>query len=88
MIFRHALKNSLIPVITLQGFAFKQLIGGSVLVETVFNIPGMGRLATSSMLAKDYVVVQGVMLIIAIMVCLANLLVDILYGWVDPRIRY
>lgn len=88
IVFRHALKNSLIPVITLQGFAFKQLIGGSVLIETVFNIPGMGRLVTSSMLAKDYMVVQGVMLIIAIIVCLANLLVDILYGWVDPRIRY
>ena len=88
VVFRHALKNSLIPVITLQGFAFKNLVGGSVLVESVFNIPGMGRLAVDSMIAKDFGIVQGVMLIIALMVCLANLLVDILYGWVDPRIRY
>jgi peptide/nickel transport system permease protein len=87
VIFTHALKNSLIPVITLQGFAIKSLIGGSVLVETVFNIPGMGRLAADAMLAKDFAVVQGVILLIAIIVCLANLLVEIIYGWIDPRIR-
>jgi peptide/nickel transport system permease protein len=88
VIFTHALKNSLIPVVTLKGFAFRNIVGGAVLVETVFNIPGMGRLAADAMIAKDFAVVQGVILIIAVMVCFANLLVDVIYGWLDPRIRF
>jgi peptide/nickel transport system permease protein len=87
VIFSHALKNSLIPVVTLTGFQIRSIIGGSVLVETVFNIPGMGRLMAQGILTSDYAVVQSVILLLSLVICLANLLVDIAYGWVDPRIR-
>lgn len=88
VVTRHVLKNSLIPVITLKGMALSGILGGSVLVETVFNIPGMGRMMVEATLSSDYQVVQGGILIAATMVVLANLLVDISYGWLDPRIRY
>ncbi len=88
IIMRHAIKNSLIPVITLMGMGLAQIVGGSVLIETVFNIPGMGRLAVSGVLTHDFPVVQGVVLLIAIVIILVNLLVDLSYGWLDPRIRY
>ena len=88
VIFRHAFKNSLIPVITLIGMGVSFIFGGSVLVETVFAIPGIGRLLVSSIFNHDYLVVQGITLIIAIAVLLINLLVDLSYGWLDPRIRY
>lgn len=83
----HALKNAIIPVITLLGLQLRHLVGGSVLIEQVFNIPGMGRLLVGSVFNKDFVVVQGTIMVIAIMVALANLLVDISYGYFDPRIR-
>jgi peptide/nickel transport system permease protein len=84
---RHALKNALIPVVTLLGLQVRVLVGGSVLVETVFNIPGMGRLLVSGAFNKDFLVVQAGVLLIGSIVCLANLLVDVSYGWLDPRIR-
>ncbi|MCX7912938.1 MAG: ABC transporter permease, partial [Dehalococcoidales bacterium] len=85
---RHAMKNSLIPVITLIGMGVGMILGGSVLVETVFAIPGVGRLLVSSILGQDYVVVQSITFVIAMVVLITNLLVDISYGWFDPRIRY
>jgi peptide/nickel transport system permease protein len=88
IIMRHALKNGLIPVITLSGMGLSMIIGGSVIIEQVFNIPGMGRLAVTSILNQDYPYVQGIVLIIATFVMLVNLLVDVTYGWLDPRIRY
>jgi peptide/nickel transport system permease protein len=88
IITRHALKNALIPVITLLGLQVRVLVGGSVLVETVFNIPGMGRLLVSGAFNKDFLVVQAGVLLVGTIVCLANLLVDISYGWLDPRVRY
>jgi peptide/nickel transport system permease protein len=88
VIFRHALKNAIIPVVTLQGIQIRNLVGGSVLVETVFNIPGMGRLLVNAALSKDFLVVQGSVLMLGLVVCLANLLVDISYGWLDPRTKY
>jgi peptide/nickel transport system permease protein len=88
VIMRHALKNSLIPVVTLKGMTLSHIIGGSVLIETVFSIPGMGRLAVDGIRAHDYPVVQGITLVIATVVVLANLLVDLSYGWLDPRVRY
>jgi len=88
VINKHALKNSLIPVITLLGIGIGMVFGGSVLVETVFSIPGIGRLLVTSVFAQDYVVVQSGTLIIATIIILSNLLVDIGYGWLDPRIRY
>lgn len=88
IIIRHAMKNGLIPVITICGMGLSQIFGGSVIIETVFNIPGMGRLAVSGIFSHDYPIVQAVTLLIALIIILANLAVDISYGWLDPRIRY
>ena len=88
VIFRHALKNSLIPVITLIGLGVGMIFGGSVIVEEIFAIPGVGRLLVSSIFGQDYVVVQAITFVIAVIVLVVNLAVDISYGWLDPRIRY
>jgi peptide/nickel transport system permease protein len=88
VVLKHALKNALIPVVTLLGIELRALVGGSVLVETVFNIPGMGRLLTAAVINKDFIIVQASTLVIAVVVLLSNLIVDISYGWIDPRIRY
>ncbi len=88
IILRHATKNSLIPVITLMGMSIGVIFGGSVLVETVFAIPGVGRLMVSSILGHDYVVVQSITFVVAVIILLVNLVIDISYGWFDPRIRY
>jgi peptide/nickel transport system permease protein len=88
IVLKHMLKNSLIPIVTLMGFAIGGIFGGSVLVETVFNIPGMGRLMVNSIFNQDYVVVQATTLMFGGIILLVNLLVDISYGWLDPRIRY
>lgn len=88
VILRHALKISLIPVVTLMGMGIGYVIGGSVLVETVFAIPGLGRLLTQSIFAQDYTVIQAGVLVISAIIVVANLIVDISYGWIDPRIRY
>jgi peptide/nickel transport system permease protein len=88
IVMKHALKNGLIPIVTLSGMQVSQILGGSVLVETVFNIPGMGRLAVDALFSLDYAVVQAIALFMAIMVVAANVIVDISYGWLDPRIRY
>ena len=88
VLYKHALRNALIPVVTLVGMALAFLLAGEVMVETVFNIPGIGRLLIRAALEKDYLIVQAGVLAIGTSVCLANLLVDIAYGWIDPRIRY
>jgi len=85
---RHALRNALLPVVTLVGLQLGLLLSGAVLTETIFALPGLGRLAITSVLARDYPVVQGVVLIAAGIFVLANLLVDLLYAYLDPRIRY
>jgi peptide/nickel transport system permease protein len=88
VVVRHALKNSLIPVLTFVGLGITNIVGGLVLIETVFNIPGTGRLLVFAILNQDYPITQGITLIIAIVVVTVNLIVDISYGWLDPRIRY
>lgn len=88
VIVRHILKNSLIPVVTLMGIGLGLMFGGQVFIEQVFAIPGVGRLLVGSIFAQDYQVVQSATLIIATIVILVNLIVDISYGWLDPRIRY
>lgn len=85
---RHVMKNGLITIITLAGMQLSQIIGGAVLIETVFNIPGMGRLAVDAVKSVDYPIIQGVVLLISVMVTASNFIVDISYGWLDPRIRY
>lgn len=88
VILKHAVKNGIVPVVTLVGMGIGSIVGGQVLVEQVFTIPGMGRLAVDALFARDYAVVQGIVLIIAVVVLLSNLAVDISYGWLDPRVRY
>jgi len=88
VIFRHVLKNSLIPVVTLLGLILRAMIGGTVIIETIFALPGLGRLVLESALNRDYPLIVGVMLFLAVIVLLINLLIDISYGWLDPRIRY
>lgn len=88
IIIRHALKNGLIPILTLAGMGIPIIIGGSVFIETIFVLPGLGRLAVSSVINQDYPYVQGVILLIAISVVLSNLIVDLAYGWLDPRVGY
>ena len=88
VILKHALKNSIIPVITLIGFGVGIILGGNVLVETVFSIPGIGFLATQSVLSNDYIVVQSITLILSFVILTTNLLVDLSYAWLDPRIKY
>lgn len=88
VIFKHALKNGVIPVVTLIGFGVGTIFGGDVLIETVFTIPGIGYLASMSVLNSDYIVVQSVTLIMAFIILMSNLLVDLSYAWLDPKIRY
>jgi peptide/nickel transport system permease protein len=88
IVMKHVLKNGLIPVVTLSGIGLSIILGGSVLVETVFNIPGMGRLGVEAVQSQDYAIIQAFILITAVIVVLVNLLVDISYGWLDPRVRY
>ena len=88
VLFRHALRNAMIPVITVAGIQIGQLIAGSIVLETVFYLPGLGRLAIGAISARDLPVVQGVVLFVASMIVCINVAVDILYGVLDPRIRY
>ena len=84
----HVLKNALIPVVTVLGLQLGTLIGGAVITEYVFALPGVGRLVVDAIFARDYPLVQGVVLLIAVGFIMSNLAVDLLYGWIDPRIRY
>jgi len=88
IIWRHALKNALLPVVTVIGIEFAFLIGGLVVTETVFNLPGVARFLVQAILWRDYPIVQNLVMFIAIVVILSNLLVDMLYGVLDPRVRY
>jgi peptide/nickel transport system permease protein len=88
VIVRHALKNALIPVITVIGLSLPGLVGGSIIIEAVYSIPGMGRYYLSSIQQLDFPVVQAVNLVSALVVLFGNLLVDISYSWLNPRIRY
>jgi peptide/nickel transport system permease protein len=88
VVYKHALKNAMIPTITIIGISFAILVSGAVVVETVFNIPGLGRLIVSAVLRRDYPVVQGVVLCVAGVYMLINLAVDLSYLLIDPRVRY
>jgi peptide/nickel transport system permease protein len=87
VVVRHIIKNGILPVVTLSGMAVPMVIGGAVLVENVFNYMGMGKYATVALFSKDYAPVQGVVLVVAIIVVVCNLVVDISYGYLDPRVR-
>jgi peptide/nickel transport system permease protein len=88
VIWRHALANAMLPVVTVIGIELAFVIGGLVVTETVFNLPGLARFLVQAVLWRDYPIVQSLVMLIAIVVVLSNLLVDLLYGWLDPRVRY
>lgn len=88
ILYKHALKNAMIPIITLFGMRLGLIFGGSVIIETVFSIPGIGKLMVDSIFSRDYPVVQGSLLVLTALVFIGNLISDILYALVDPRIKY
>ncbi len=88
VITRHALKNALIPVVTIVGLQVGTALGGTIILESIFNIPGVGRYFIGAIFQRDYPSVQGVVLVLAVIVVLVNIVVDLTYGWLDPRIRY
>ncbi len=88
VVYRHALRNALIPVVTVIGLQFGGLIGGAVLTETTFAWPGIGRMLVDAISARDYPIIQGVVLLFAVVFIVINLLLDLLYGYIDPRIKY
>lgn len=88
VIGRHALKNAILPIVTVSGYQFARLLGGVIIVETIFVVPGLGRFLIESIIHRDFVVIQAVILLTAAVVLSVNLIIDLLYGVLDPRIRY
>jgi len=88
VVLRHALFNALIPVVTVLGLQVRTVIGGTIVIETLFALPGVGRMLVDGFFARDFPLVQGVILVIAVAVVVANLVVDVAYAYLDPRIRY
>jgi peptide/nickel transport system permease protein len=88
VVFRHAFRNALIPILTIIGLALPEMVGGAVITETVFTWPGMGSLLIDSVNGRDYSMLMGISLSVAIAVLIANLITDIAYAFADPRIRY
>jgi len=88
VIMRHGLRNAFIPVLTLVGVEVGYLLGGTVIIEQIFALPGLGRLALNAISQRDYALIQGVTLFIAVTFMLVNLVVDVIYAWLDPRISY
>ena len=88
VIARHALKNAFLPVLTVAGFQLSRLIGGAVIIEVIFVVPGIGEMLVRSVLIRDYPIVQSTVMLIAVVVLVLNLIVDLAYGWLNPRIRF
>jgi len=88
VLFRHGLKNAILPILTISGWQFGRLFGGTVVIETIFLIPGMGRILIEAVQHRDFPLIQAAIVIIGMAIVSINLMVDLLYGWLDPRIRY
>ena len=88
VIGRHALKNAVLPIITISGYQFGRLMGGVIIIEVIFVVPGMGTLLINSIVHRDFVMIQGMILMVAAVILILNLVIDLLYGILDPRIRY
>ena len=88
VITRHALKNASLPVLTISGWQVGRLVAGTVVIEKIFLVPGMGKLLIDSIFARDFTMIQAIVLVVAVLVMLINLFVDLMYGWLDPRIRF
>jgi ABC-type dipeptide/oligopeptide/nickel transport system permease component len=85
---RHGLKNAVLPILTISGWQFGRLFGGTVIIERIFLIPGIGQLLIDAVFQRDFPTIQAIIVIVAVSIVVINLLVDLLYGWLDPRIRY
>jgi peptide/nickel transport system permease protein len=88
VVLKHALRNALVPILTVLGLTLALMIGGAVVTETVFNLPGLGNLVVRAVLRRDYPVIQGALLVIAGVYVIINFVIDVLYVWVDPRVRH
>ena len=88
VIVRHALKNAALPVLTIFGWQFAAMMAGSITTEAVFRVPGLGRSLIDAIYHRDYIMIQGLIMVVAFMIMLTNLVVDVIYAWADPRIRY
>jgi peptide/nickel transport system permease protein len=88
VVMRHGLRSALTPLVTVMGLDIGVLLGGALLTETVFNVPGIGRLNYEAIVHSDYPIIQGTVLVAAIFIILANIAVDIVYAFLDPRVRY
>ena len=88
VVLRHAVKNAMIPVVTLVGLLVPFLFGGTVIIEQIFQLPGIGQLLFDAVSQRDYPIITGVFLIVGVMVILVNLAVDLCYGYLDPKVRY
>jgi peptide/nickel transport system permease protein len=87
IVLRHALRNALIPTVTVVGLGFGALVSGAVVVETIFALPGLGRLTASALLNRDYPLIQAILMFVAMIFIVMNLLVDLAYAYLDPRLR-
>ena len=85
---RHGLKNAVLPILTISGWQFGRLFGGTVIIERIFQIPGIGQLLIETVFQRDFPTIQAIIIVVAVSIVVINLLVDLLYGWLDPRIRY
>ena len=88
VIMRHALKNAALPVLTVFGWQLARLMAGAVLIEEIFLVPGMGRTLVDSIHHRDYTMIQALIMVVAVMIMLTNIVVDVIYAWLDPRIHY
>ena len=88
VVLRHALKNALLPMATVSGYEFGRLLAGTVVIESIFMVPGMGKLLLDSVLHRDYITVQAIVVVTTVSVLILNLVLDVIYGWLNPRIRF
>ena len=85
---RHGIKNAFLPVLTMSGWVFARLLGGTIIIETIFLVPGVGRILIEGIQHRDYILIQAIIVMVGVAIVTVNLMVDMLYGWLDPRIRY
>jgi ABC-type dipeptide/oligopeptide/nickel transport system permease component len=88
VLVRHGLKNAVLPILTISGWQFGRLFGGTVIIESIFKVPGIGTLLIETVFQRDFPTIQAIIIVIAVSIVIINLLVDLLYGLLDPRIRY
>jgi ABC-type dipeptide/oligopeptide/nickel transport system permease component len=88
VLVRHGLKNAILPILTISGWQFGRLFGGTVIIESIFRVPGIGGLLIETVFQRDFPTIQAIIIVVSVSIVIINLLVDLIYGWLDPRIRY